>query len=48
MSEIKKERTREELVNEFLSKAGEFKSFHDGMTDGEKKEFKNYLSEMRN
>lgn len=41
------ERTKEELVKEFLSTPGEFSKFHKGMTEAEKATFKAYLQEMR-
>lgn len=41
------ERTKEELVKEFLSTPGEFAKFHKGMTEAEKATFKAYLQEMR-
>jgi hypothetical protein len=47
MNENRKERGQEELVKEFLSKGGEFKSFHAGMSAAEKKTFKGYLKELR-
>lgn len=41
------ERTKEELVKEFLSTPGEFGKFHKGMSEAEKATFKAYLQEMR-
>ena len=47
MSENKKERSKEELVKEFLGTPGEFAKFHSGMSEAEKATFKSYLDEMR-